>query len=183
MTRLTVREAADPAVVHLDTTDFEVIRAEVAALGAAIERWSAARPIATDAAPEDILAAYDHEIERLKSERGYTNADVIRVKPGNPNWPTLRQKFLGEHVHEEDEVRFFVEGSGAFYLHVGDRVYAVVGTADDLLSVPKGTRHWFDGGEAADFTVIRLFTNQEGWIAHFTGDEISKTVPLYDNAA
>ncbi len=36
----------------------------------------------------------------------------------------------------------------------------VVGTADDLLSVPQGTKHWFDGGPEGNFTVIRLFSDQ-----------------------
>ena len=38
----------------------------------------------------------------------------------------MRQKFLNEHTHADFEVRFFVDGSGLFYLHVGDRVYLVL---------------------------------------------------------
>ena len=55
--------------------------------------------------------------------------------------------------------------------------------AGDLLSVPKGTPHWFDGGETADFTCIRVFTDPAGWEAHYTGDEIWRAFPLYDKAA
>ncbi|WP_237153841.1 1,2-dihydroxy-3-keto-5-methylthiopentene dioxygenase [Oryzibacter oryziterrae] len=183
MTQLIVYEAGNPANVLLDTRDFQVIAEAVSSLGARIERWEASHPLKTDASSEEILTAYAPEIDRLKSERGYTNADVVHIKPGNPNWPALRQKFLGEHIHDEDEVRFFVEGSGAFYLHIGDKVYEVVGEAGDLLSVPHGVKHWFDGGPVGNFTVIRLFTNQEGWIAHFTGDDISATVPYYNEAA
>jgi len=69
------------------------------------------------------------------------------------------------------------------YLHVGERVIQVVGVAGDLLSVPHGTRHWFDGGDAGDFTCIRVFTSQEGWVAHYTGDTIARGFPLYDKAA
>ncbi len=122
-------------------------------------------PLSHEASSDDILAAYRFEIERLKIERGYATADVIRVQPGNPGWPAMRKKFLAEHIHDEDEVRFFVEGSGAFFLHIGDKVYEIVGAADDLLSIPLGTKHWFDGGPEGYFTVIRLFTDQKGWIA------------------
>jgi len=140
MTQLIVYSAASPADILLDTQDFDTIAREVAAAGARIERWTATQPLTPEATSEDILAAYKPEIDRLKSERGYATADVIHLRPGNPNWPQLRQKFLSEHIHDEDEVRFFVAGSGAFYLHIGDRVYQIVGTDGDLLSVPTAVR-------------------------------------------
>lgn len=182
MTQLIVYSAADAADVLLDTIDFAVIKEELASTGARIERWTAEQPLSSEATSEEILAAYKPQIDRLKDERAYTNADVIHVRPGNPNWPALRQKFLSEHTHDEDEVRFFVEGSGAFYLHVDDRVYQIIGTADDLLSVPQGTKHWFDGGSEGNFTVIRLFNDPKGWVAHYTGDTIAEAVPNYEAA-
>ena len=179
MTQLIVYSAADPANILLDTTDFEIIAREIAPTGATLERWKAATPLSEHSTSDEILTAYKSQLDRLKADRGYTNADVIHVRPGNPNWPAMRQKFLSEHTHDEDEVRFFVEGSGAFYLHIGDKVYQVVGTADDLLSVPQGTKHWFDGGSDGNFTVIRLFNDPKGWIAHYTGDDIATGVPNY----
>jgi 1,2-dihydroxy-3-keto-5-methylthiopentene dioxygenase len=183
MTRLVVYAAENPAHIFIDTTDADVISREVSAVGARFERWAASHPLPPEATAEEILVAYDPEIERLKRERGYSSADVVRIRPGNPNWPTLREKFLAEHSHSEDEVRFFVEGSGAFYLHIGDRVLEVVGEAGDLLSVPQGTPHWFDGGPDGDFTCIRLFTRQEGWVAHYTGAPIAQRFPRYNQAA
>jgi 1,2-dihydroxy-3-keto-5-methylthiopentene dioxygenase len=182
MTQLTIYSADHPANILLDTQDFDTISRELAVSGAQIERWAAAQPLASGATSEEILAAYKPEIDRLKAGYGYTTADVIHIRPGNPNWPQLREKFLSEHTHDEDEVRFFVAGSGAFYLHAGDKVYQIVGTAGDLLSVPRGTKHWFDGGPRGNFTAIRLFTEEKGWIAHFTGDAISGTVPKYEAA-
>ncbi len=183
MTRLIDSSATDPTDVRLDTQDFDVVVRELAAIGARIERWKATHPLPPNAAPGEILAAYAPEIERLKRERGYTAADIVSIKPNNPNWPALRQKFVEEHTHHDDEVRNFVEGSGAFYIHAGDRVLQVVGEAGDLLSVPKGTPHWFDGGDVGDFTCIRVFTDPAGWAAHYTGDPIWRTFPRYEKAA
>jgi 1,2-dihydroxy-3-keto-5-methylthiopentene dioxygenase len=183
MTRLVVYSAKDARDVHLDTRKFAAIVRELDAIGARIERWDASHPLKSGASSEDILTAYAAEIDRLKAERGYLDADVVSVQPGNPKWPVLRQKFLAEHTHDDDEVRYFVEGSGAFYLHIGDRVLQVIGEAGDLLSVPKGVSHWFDGGEVGDFTCIRVFTGKEGWIAHYTGDAIAESFPLYENVA
>lgn len=181
MTQLIVYSAADKSVL-VDTTDIDEIIREITPSGATLERWKAETPLSESSTSEDILEAYKPQLDRLKAERGYVNADVIHMRPGNANWPALRQKFLSEHTHDEDEVRFFVEGSGAFYLHVEDKVYQVVGTADDLLSVPQGTKHWFDGGQDGNFTVIRLFNDPAGWVAHYTGDDIAAGVPSYEAA-
>ena len=93
----------------------------------------------------------------------------------------MRAKFLAEHIHEDDEVRFFVEGQGAFYLRVGGKVYRTVCAAGDLISVPKNTTHWFDAGDKPFFCAIRLFTTPDGWVAKFTGDEIAKSFPEFVN--
>ena len=91
----------------------------------------------------------------------------------------MRAKFLSEHVHDDDEVRFFVEGSGLFYFRSNDRVSALECSAGDLIVLPAGLRHWFDTGERPFFTAIRLFTRPDGWVARFTGDPIADSIPLY----
>jgi 1,2-dihydroxy-3-keto-5-methylthiopentene dioxygenase len=35
-------------------------------------------------------------------------------------------------------------------------------------------------GENPDFKCIRLFSNPEGWVAHFTGDPIAERFPKFD---
>jgi len=106
--------------------------------------------------------------------------DAISLSPEHPDREALRQKFLAEHTHSEDEVRFFVAGRGLFCLHIGEQVLQVLCEADDFLRVPAGTRHWFDMGSAPRFTAIRFFDNPEGWVAQFTGDAIAKRYPLLD---
>ena len=61
-----------------------------------------------------------------------------------------------------------------------DKVYQVVCTRDDLLSVPAGTQHWFDMGPEPYFTAIRLFISPDGWVAKFTGDKISSAIPRFN---
>ena len=129
---------------------------------------------------EQVLAAYQSEIKKLKAENSYSTADVIRLTPDHPEKQALRKKFLDEHTHTEDEVRFFVRGGGIFYLHLKSKVYVVICAQSDLISVPHGTKHWFDMGPQPDFTCIRLFTNPEGWVAQFTGDDIASKAPGYE---
>ncbi len=109
--------------------------------------------------------------------------DVLRVLPDNPKRTELRQKFLSEHTHVEDEVRFFVEGAGMFYLHIDDHVYMTLCERGDLIGVPDNVRHWFDLGASPCFTAIRFFTNTEGWVARYTGQPIADHFPKFEKEA
>ena len=102
------------------------------------------------------------------------------MHPDHPDKDAFRRKFLDEHTHGEDEVRFFVRGRGLFIMHIGERVYSMLCEKDDLISVPADTKHWFDMGPDPSFTAIRLFNNPEGWVAKFTGDDIASRFPKLD---
>jgi len=150
---------------------------ELGAAGVRFERWEATKPVAPGASQDDVIAAYRADIDRLMREKGYQAVDVISLTPDHPDRATLRAKFLNEHTHSEDEVRFFVAGQGQFTLHIGDKVYEVLCERGDLIGVPDNTRHWFDMSERPYFIAIRLFTNKEGWVANFTGSDIAEGFP------
>ena len=177
MSRLTIYDenrAGQPLSVH---TDHARIARELGAVGVRFEQWEASRPVVPGASQDEVIAAYRSDIDRLMREGGYQAVDVISLAPDHPDRAALRQKFLSEHTHSEDEVRFFVAGSGQFTLHLDGKVYDVLCEQGDLIGVPDGTRHWFDMSEAPYFVAIRLFTNKEGWVANFTGDDIATRCP------
>lgn len=160
-------------------SSFELMTQVLADEGVRLGRWPLKR-LASEAGSKQLLAAYSAEIGQLKSAYGFATADVIQLTPDHPEKEYLRVKFLDEHTHSEDEVRFFVKGEGIFYLHLKGKVYVLTCTQSDLLSVPHGTKHWFDMGPQPDFICVRLFTNPEGWVAQFTGDDISSKAPRYE---
>jgi 1,2-dihydroxy-3-keto-5-methylthiopentene dioxygenase len=160
----------------------EQIATVLGTIGVRFERWSANRPLEAGATQDAVLAVYADEVAALRRECGYQRADVVRIPRGTPDTTPMRAKFLSEHIHTEDEVRFFVEGSGSFYLHVDGRICHVVCEQNDLISVPARTRHWFDMGTAPYFCAIRLFTDPAGWVAEFTGDPIAARFPTHDEA-
>ena len=168
------------AGLRLETAEHDAIARELENIGVRFERWEANVPVDAGADEAAIATAYAAEIERLKREGGYQSMDVIRLPKGTPNTDPTRRKFLSEHRHSEDEVRFFVQGAGAFYLHLGGAVYQTICTRGDLISVPAGTPHWFDMGPDPEFVAIRLFTNKEGWVADYTGDTIAERFPLFE---
>jgi 1,2-dihydroxy-3-keto-5-methylthiopentene dioxygenase len=168
-------------VPSLASNNPSLIAEALAARGIGFERWPARVELAANAEPAEILAAYAPEIERVQASGTYPTVDAIRLTPEHPDREALRQKFLAEHTHSEDEVRFFVEGKGLFCLHIGEEVVQVLCETGDFLRVPAGTRHWFDMGPAPQFTAIRFFDNPEGWVAQFTGDPIGERFPRLDD--
>ena len=182
MSRLRIFANDAPETPLLVTEEGERIASELAAIGVTFERWQAAHPVEPGASQEAVLAAYRTDVDRLVAERGFTSVDVISIAPDHPDRDEIRRKFLDEHYHREDEVRFFVAGSGLFTLHVNGKVYEVECVKDDLIAVPDGTTHWFDMGAKPNFVAIRFFQQPDGWIGYFTGTDIAQRFPRYGDA-
>lgn len=180
MSRLRIFADGDAKNPLFVTEDHAAIAHKLAEHGARFERWQASAAIVAGDSPDAVIAAYRSDIERLRTEGGYQAVDVISLDPNHPQKEVLRKKFLDEHTHSEDEVRFFVAGSGLFSLHLGSQVFEVRCEQGDLISVPANTKHWFDMGPEPSFVAIRLFTNPTGWVAHFTGNQIAIQFPRYE---
>ncbi len=179
MSRLAIYDEQGSALEGV-VTDHAAIAAALDGLGVRFERWQATQPLSADAGQEEVLAAYQEDVARLTAEYGFQSVDVVSLRPDNPQKAEFRAKFLAEHTHSDFEVRFFVEGSGLFYLHVEGKVYLVECEQGDLISVPAGVTHWFDMGENPDFKCIRLFVIPDGWVGEFTGSEIARSFPSFD---
>ena len=178
-----IRVYADQAPQHAlqQSDDHATIAGILNGAGVRFERWAASQPVAPGASQDEVINAYRADIDRLISEEGYQTVDVVSLNSDHPDKAMLRQKFLDEHRHGEDEVRFFVAGAGLFSLHIGDKVYEVLCEQGDLISVPANTPHWFDMGPNPHFVAIRLFNNPEGWVAHFTGEDIASRFNRLEN--
>lgn len=174
MSQLTVYADNNPTQPTFSGEEVEEISARLARVGVRFERWAAAEEVSAQMSQEEIMAAYRADIDRIQAEGGYQTVDVVSMYPTHPDRAAFRQKFLFEHRHTEDEVRFFVAGQGLFYLHIEGEVYEVLCTREDLISVPANTPHWFDMGSAPSFTAIRFFNNVEGWVAHATESDIAR---------
>ncbi|MER2494148.1 1,2-dihydroxy-3-keto-5-methylthiopentene dioxygenase [Catenovulum sediminis] len=177
MSELTIYADSKPSEAIFSSSDFQQICHHLNDIGVHFERWHTDKKLEQSASNEEIIAAYQNEIDKLVSKGSYQSYDVVSLNPDNPNKSKFRQKFLSEHIHTEDEVRFFVRGKGLFVMHVEDKIYAMLCEKDDLISVPANTKHWFDMGSEPEFTAIRIFDNEEGWVAQFTGDDIADKVP------
>jgi 1,2-dihydroxy-3-keto-5-methylthiopentene dioxygenase len=137
--------------------------------GIVYERWESAPRVGPEASAEAVLDAYADKIDGLKVRGGYTTADVIHVTPATPNLDTMLARFNREHWHDEDEVRFVVEGRGLFHISPpSGPVFAIEVEAGDMISVPRGTHHWFDLCTERRIRAIRLFQDASGWTPRYT---------------
>lgn len=179
----TIRIYNDTDITNLlfTSNDRDHIRERLQAVGVRFEQWRTSSHLAPGASPEDVINAYRADIDRLMSEDGYQTVDVVSLSSNHPQKTELRQKFLSEHTHGEDEVRFFVGGEGLFSLHLDSKVIEVLCQQGDLISVPANTPHWFDMGPNPGFIAIRLFNNPDGWVAHFTGSAIADRFNRLEN--
>jgi 1,2-dihydroxy-3-keto-5-methylthiopentene dioxygenase len=158
------------------------VRAYLGARGVFYDRWQPEARLGKSATQDEILAAFQGQLEPFMAKGGYTTADVVSVFADTPNLLAIREKFLKEHTHTEDEIRYFVEGRGLFWFNFDDGtpVFGVLCEEGDLLSVPKGVRHWFDLTPEPHVRAIRIFQDPSGWVAHYTNSGVDgRYNPVY----
>jgi 1,2-dihydroxy-3-keto-5-methylthiopentene dioxygenase len=181
MSILFVYSVSSPDLPNKVLTHFEDIATTLGEQGVKFERLQAATSIAPGASPEEVLGAFQAQIADLTGEHGDTTSAVISLREGHPQADELRAGLLQEHQHDVDELRFFVAGRGLLNLHIGDLVFAVQCEKHDLMSIPAGTRQWFDIGERPHLIAIRLFKGAQGDLARFTGADLAARFPRLDD--
>ena len=158
-------------IPELDRTidDVDEIRTFLTANGVDYEIAVPDVAVAPDAPAEDLLAAYKPKIDELNARGGYITADVLNVFPDTPGLDAMLNRFNSEHWHDEDEVRFIIEGRGVFHVHPANGpVFAIEVGPGDLIRVPAGTHHWFDLCADRRIRAIRLFRDPAGWAPNYT---------------
>ncbi len=165
--------------------NFNDIQLALEHIGIHIERWNPLTKLALSANEDEILEAYADQVHRIMHDYAFSSVDVISMNSAshlNENdLNKIRKKFLDEHIHTDDEVRYFIEGQGLFCIHAEGQVVQILCEAGDFIAVPANTKHWFDMGSKPNFRCIRFFSNDEGWIAQYTGDAIAQSFPLIEN--
>ncbi len=142
--------------------------------GIFFDQWSCDVVFDDTATQEEILTAYEKDLKPFMENGGYQTADVISINKLTENYDAIRAKFLAEHTHSEDEIRFFVDGKGLFWFNLEtESVFNLLCERGDLISVPAGTKHWFDAGPTNPFVkAIRIFIDMSGWVPNYTESKI-----------
>lgn len=111
---------------------------------------------------------FEAPLAKIKHDGGYVAQDEVALRPDNPNLDAICAKFVDEHLHTEDEVRFVLEGAGIFDIRSrDDRWMRVTVEPGDLLIVPKDRHHRFFLTESRTIRCVRLFQDATGWTPHY----------------
>lgn len=161
---------------NIELRDPKEIREFFNARGVFFDQWTCDVVFDDRATQEEILSAYQKDLKPFMEKGGYLTADVISINKLTENYEAIRAKFLAEHTHSEDEIRFFVDGQGLFWFNLeNEPVFNLLCEKGDLISVPAGTKHWFDAGEKDPFVkAIRIFIDMSGWVPNYTGSQIEQ---------
>ena len=115
--------------------------------------------------PWDPKDAVDPKLNQIRDDRGYSYADIITVQADTlPDYETKVKAFFEEHIHDAEEIRYILGGSGYFDVRdKQDKWVRIHIKAGDLMTLPEGIYHRFTVDEADSIHAMRLFIGQPVW--------------------
>jgi 1,2-dihydroxy-3-keto-5-methylthiopentene dioxygenase len=117
------------------------------------------------AIPWDPKDALDPKLVQIRDDRGYSYADIITVHPDHlPGYEDKVKAFFEEHIHDAEEIRYIIGGSGYFDVRSKEDVWLRVHIKKgDLMTLPEGIYHRFTVDEADSIHAMRLFIGEPVW--------------------
>ncbi|KAH7924184.1 Acireductone dioxygenase [Leucogyrophana mollusca] len=114
-------------------------------------------------------------VDAVATQRNYKNRDVIVITKESlgDEYETKIKNFYKEHMHEDEEIRYILEGSGFFDVreHATESWIRCHMSAGDLMVLPAGIYHRFTLDEKNRVRTMRLFKDEPKWIAYNRGIE------------
>jgi len=182
LSQLTLYSQFNMRKPYLISSDIEDVAGHLAADGIEFEQWQLRHEKDCRFVTEsDLLRVYQSEIEKVKADRGYRCFDLVCIGARESQMVSLRDKFLSEHTHTEDEVRFFLSGKALYYIHAKERIHIVQCGAGDFIRIPKGVKHWFDMGPRPEYCCLRWFDSDAGLDNQYTGTYVAESTPRWES--
>lgn len=107
------------------------------------------------------------DVFKIADERDYSNHDVVNISNKDNEKMDMLETFYQEHLHEDEEIRYILDGSGYFDLRDPrtDKWIRCHVDKGDFLLVPAGIYHRFTLTEDNYIKALRLFKDEPKWKA------------------
>ncbi|KAG1868375.1 Acireductone dioxygenase ARD family [Suillus subalutaceus] len=104
------------------------------------------------------------QIDTIAEERSYKHRDIITVTKQDlgDEYEPLLEKFFQEHMHQEEETRYVIDGSGFFDLreHSSGSWIRCQIVEGDLFAIPPGIYHRFTLDENNMIKSLRFYKDK-----------------------
>lgn len=111
------------------------------------------------------------QVNELAKQRQYRNQDQLCVTEeglgGKEQYEQKLKIFYAEHLHEDEEIRYILDGEGFFDIRskADDRWIRILVEKNDLLILPPGIYHRFTPTALDYVKALRLFKDEPKWEA------------------
>lgn len=181
MSRLSVHHQTSPDIPNKVLGHAEDITSTLAAVGIDFRVLDIDLKLQPGVAQAEVLSAIAAPLRQLQSDHDLGHVEVTSID--QRRWPTEHDKPVGapQEITVEGEQRYlFLSGQGMLSLHIDDYVFVLLAERNALVSVPAGTRHWFDLGEFPYCTMVRLSTGNAA-VGKPSGDDIAARFPRLED--
>ncbi|KAG2484248.1 hypothetical protein HYH03_016893 [Edaphochlamys debaryana] len=107
----------------------------------------------------------DPKLAAIRKVHGMSYIEVLTIsKDTLPDYENKLKAFYQEHIHSDDEIRYFLDGSGYFDIRsLDDRWVRICVNKGDLIIVPEGIYHRFTLDTKNYAKAMRLFVGEPVW--------------------
>jgi len=115
----------------------------------------------------------------IRATRSYKSHDYVKVRPDLlPNFAEKTAMFFREHLHEDEEIRFCLDGRGYFDVHedIDGRWIRIEVQQGDMIVLPPGMYHRFTVDTTDYVHMMRLFKDNPKWEAINRGETAEGTL-------
>nr|AGT02502.1 iron(II)-requiring acireductone dioxygenase [Angomonas deanei] len=129
--------------------------------------------------PNEISDDVEAFITPFLKHINYQHFDVVNLNPsvlGEEKFDSLASQHFEEHLHEDDEVRLVIGGTGYFDIRSKeDKWIRVLVGPGDAVVVPAGIYHRFTTTPEKNIRTVRLFKTNPRWLAVPRGPKAKET--------
>lgn len=110
----------------------------------------------------------DPKLAAVRKVRGYSYSEIITIsKDKLPGYEDKIKSFYEEHIHDDEEIRYILDGTGYFDVRdLDDNWIRIKCSKGDMLVLPEGIYHRFTLDKGDYIKAMRLFVGAPVWTPH-----------------